>query len=548
MWRSWLFLLLALLGALPARAQTVVTSTQISDVSVTIYRDPKRREGAMDANWPGGYAFINESRTVTIPAGESILRFEGVSQGLLPETAIITGLPGGVKEKNRDARLLSPAGLVDAYLKRQVTIARTDPATGKVTKEKAIIQAGPGGGVLLQTASGTEALRCSGLPERMLYPEIPDDVSARPTLSVKTVSNRDVTVTVQLSYIAQGFDWSANYVAHAAPDGQSLGLFSWLTVANGGSESFKNARLQVIAGKPEKSDVEPDRPEPPPVILQLSCWPADITSTHPETVFERLPMPPGPDLSVFDQLGRNEPGYDEGRGGILVKGQRREMLLQSAPVAISVMSSGYLAPAPPPPVMADKAVMAEQESLGDLKLYRVPMRVLVAAKSQKQVAMLNQPAAKFARIYSVYAPNGRPTPQPVGLFLRATNDKASGLGLPLPAGSLALFETVAGRQLYAGENAISDLAVGEEVELGIGASPDVSWTLTRVSESDHRQGWRAEITNARDVPIRAEIIAPEDIVSKPEGARHRGGGWALPVTVPANGSAVVSYALRSEGG
>ena len=533
----------AFLSVAPVQAETV-TSTQISDVSVTIYRDPKRGEGAMDAKWPGGYAFINESRTITIPAGESTIRFEGVAQGLLPETAIITGLPGGVKEKNRDARLLSPAGLVDAYLKRSVVVTRTNPATGKVTREKAVIQAGPNGGVILQTASGVEALRCSGLPEKMLYPQVPADLSARPTLSVKTISDREVTATVQLSYIAQGFDWSANYVANAAPDGKTLALFSWLTIANGGSESFKNARLQVIAGKPEKGAAA-DLPETDASALTLSCWPMDITSTHPETVWERMDMPSGFDLSIYDQLGRNEDGYDRERDGIRVTAKMRNEMLMDSPVSISVMSSGMMSAPPPMPAMAE---MAQQENLGDLKLYRVPMRVLVAAQSQKQVAMLSQPAAKFDRVYVARVYAGTVSPRPLELLLRATNTTDSGLGLPLPAGSLALFETVGERHLFAGENAVGDKAVGEEVEIAIGASPDVTWTLTRVSQVEHSQGWRAEINNARNVPVHAEIIVPDDIVRKPAGTVRRQGGWALPVTVPANDSAVVSYTLKSEGG
>src|SRR3546814_20193236 len=85
------------------------------------YRAPSRSSGGIDARWPRGFAFITETRTVTLPAGTSALRFEGVAEGLLPETAVVSGLPDGVLEKNRDARLLSPPGLVDASLKRRVS-------------------------------------------------------------------------------------------------------------------------------------------------------------------------------------------------------------------------------------------------------------------------------------------------------------------------------------------------------------------------------------------------------------------------------------------
>nr|HMN54342.1 hypothetical protein [Sphingopyxis sp.] len=240
--RAWPLLIVAaaLLAPVPTLAQTaaperpVVVSAQIADVAVTVYRAPNRGGGAIDPKWPQGFAFITETRKVTLPAGVSVLRFEGVAEGLLPETAVVSGLPDGVIEKNRDARLLSPAGLVDAYLKRSVTLRRTDRATGKVVEQEALIQAGPNGGGIVETANGYEALGCSGLPERMLYARVPKDLSAKPTLSVLVESKAARTVTVQLLYLAEGFDWAANYVADRAADGRTLGLTGWITVANGG--------------------------------------------------------------------------------------------------------------------------------------------------------------------------------------------------------------------------------------------------------------------------------------------------------------------------
>jgi hypothetical protein len=162
---------------------SIVTSADPTDLAVTVYRDPNRSSGGIDPAWPRGYALVSETRSIRVPAGESVIRFEGVSEGLMPETAIVAGLPNGVREKNRDARLISPAGLVDAYLKRSVTLRRTNPKTGQVREQQAIIQAGPDGGVVLQTSEGVEALGCWGLPERMLFGGMPEGLSSKPTLS-----------------------------------------------------------------------------------------------------------------------------------------------------------------------------------------------------------------------------------------------------------------------------------------------------------------------------------------------------------------------------
>lgn len=518
-------LFLILLGwAASAPAQPVV-SRDVSDVSVTIYRAPNRASGGMNRNWPQGYALISETRTISIPAGESVVRFEGVAEGLLPETAIVTGLPNGVREKNRDARVISPAGLVDAYLKRSVRLKRTNRKTGKVTEQDAIVQAGPNGGVILQTAEGVEALGCSGLPERMLYPEVPADLSPRPTLSVLTSSDRAVTATVQLTYMAQGFDWSASYVARMDAVSGKMGLFAWLTVANGGVQSFRDARLQVVAGQPHKERNAAPLAQPR-AALRLQCWPMDITSTHPKYVFTRLPWPQAEEEIMM-----------ESADSIVVTAQRRgRVSYASAP------------PPPPPPPPAPVAMVAQQEELGDLKLYRVPERVTVAAQAQKQVAMIDQSDAAFDRIYSVNAGSGSPNYQPVPFLLRGKNSKEKGLGLPLPAGAVAIFETVDNRELLVGNADLADLAVDERVELPIGQSPDVQWRLTKVAENKKRQDWRVDLTNARPFPVRAEILVPYDLIDRPPDMERGRGGWVLPVTVPENGTASASYVVRLERG
>lgn len=507
--------LLVLLGwAALASAETVV-SRDVSDVSVTIYRATGRSSGAMDHGWPQGYALISETRTITIPAGESVLRFEGVAEGLLPETAIVTGLPKGVREKNRDARLISPAGLVDAFLKRRVVLKRTNRRTGKVTEQKAIIQAGPNGGVIVQTAEGYEALACSGLPERMLYSGIPTSLSPRPTLSVITSSDRPVTATIQLVYMAQGFDWSASYIARMDPKTGKLSLFAWLTLANGGTQSFRDAQLQVVAGQPRKERNAPPLRQANPA-LKLQCWPMDGTSSHPRHVFSRLPWP---------EEEREDMSFS-GVEDIMVTAQRRVHMLAPVPVTM----------------------MAQQEELGDLKLYRVPERVTISAQGQKQVAMIDQTEAVFDRIYSANAAAGSPAYQPTPFLLRGRNSKGKGLGLPLPAGSVTIFEDVAGSELLVGTADLADLAVDEGVELPIGESPDVQWRLIKIRETRNQQDWRIDLINARSVPIRAEIIVPLDLVERPPGTERGRGGWVLPATVPENGTVSLFYSVRLESG
>ncbi len=507
--RGFGLLLLASVVVVPARAGTI-TSSEVKAVAVTLYRDPARREGAMDATDPGGYALITETRTITIPAGEHTIRFEGVAEGMFPETAIVTGLPGGVREKNRDARLISPAGLVDAYLKRSVNIRRTNRKTGKVTEQKAILRAGPYGGVVLETAEGVEALGCSGLPERMLFDGVPEGLAAKPTLSVQTVSDQAVTATVQLSYMAQGFDWSAHYVAEVNEDGKTLNLFAWATIANGGAQGFVAANTQAVAGEPNKED-NAELPSAPSPALKLKCWPLDITSTHPRQYLYNVP-PSAPGAMQMRARG-NENDVAEGQD---------EMIIVTG------------------------SLVTSQEELGDLKLYRIPEPVTISAQSQKQVAMLQKSGVAFDRIYTTNVDPFDDDPSPVPFLLRMKNVKEKGLGLPMPAGRVALFEPVNGARLLVGESGIGNRAVGDDVEFRVGESPDVQLRVVRRSEREEDQRFTLTLTNARDRPVIAEIFIFDELANKPKGLVRKNGGWMWRTTVPANGEAALAYELKGE--
>jgi len=261
---------LALIAALliPAAldARSVVTSPAPERVAVTVYRNPDRVVEQLNLQWLGGYALVSETRRVRLPAGESELRFEGVTSGIVPQSAIVTGLGEAVIEKNRDARLLSPGALLDASLGERLHLRRTSKATGKTREQDAIVRA-TSDGIVLQTRDGVEALRCTGLPETVLADEVPVGLSAKPTLSVRVRSPNPIERTVTLSYISNNFDWQADYVAELAPTGDRISLFAWMTLANGDQTALEDAQTQAVAGKLNRQRVWVDPGEAKPIEI-----------------------------------------------------------------------------------------------------------------------------------------------------------------------------------------------------------------------------------------------------------------------------------------
>ena len=519
---SRILALLALLLAVqagPLAAQQLVVSDKPEDVSITIYRAPDRGDAPINANWPQGYALITETRTVRLLAGDSLVRFEGVSEGMFPESAIVTGLPDGVREKNRDARLLSPQGLIDAYLKREVSITRTDEATGISRTQNVFITAGPDGGVIFESKEGFEALRCTGLPERMTFAKLPAGLSAKPTLSILTTSQTSMSAKLTLTYLASGFDWQANYVAtvkQREPDATArMDLFAWLTVANGGNQSFDDANMMVIAGEPNR-ERQDNQLRPIGGALEIRCWPMQRTDQVPYNPGYLAAVPPPPPPMAM---------MEEGGESIIVTAARRtdRMMDMASPVAV---------------------VVAQQEDLGDLKLYRVPERVTVNAKGQKQVAMIVQPNVSYDRIYVAKASDYGEDSAEVDYILRSRNDVKNGLGVPLPAGNVAVFENSFAGPLLAGEGAIADRAINDEIEVEVGSSVDVRLSVVQLRKTERKENWRAILSNARDHPVTVEMEIPYEISGRVKGIDVIDGVPTWRVTVPANDEARLDYAIK----
>src|ERR1700678_656343 len=267
------------LAAAPAGAADTLAEKP-SDLSVTVYRAPERGSGSIDLDRLEGFALVSETRTVHLPAGVSRLRFEGVADGIEPASAIVTGLPDGVLEKNREGKLLSPSALIAAAGGKPLTLLRPAKKTGKLTRVTAAIRSDAGGGGGFETSEGIEALRCSGLPETISFSGI-TDLAATPTLSVLVRAAQPVTRTVTLSYLARGFDWAADYTATLSADGKSMDLGAWVTLANGNGVGFPAAHAQVVAGRVNRDSGEVEPLDPGGPIL-AECWPRGSTSDPPQ--------------------------------------------------------------------------------------------------------------------------------------------------------------------------------------------------------------------------------------------------------------------------
>lgn len=201
----------------------------------------------------GDLALVKDTRDVTLPAGESVLELRDVSAQIRPETALLRvakGNPISLLEQNFDFDLLTPAKLLEKYVGREVRVVRSNPTTGADSTETATVLAA-GEGVVLKIGDRIE----TGLPGRLVFDVVPDNLRDRPTLAVTVASDGAGPRALELSYLTGGLTWQADYVAELAANEKELVLSGWVTLTNRSGTAYRKARLQLVAG--DVNRVEP---------------------------------------------------------------------------------------------------------------------------------------------------------------------------------------------------------------------------------------------------------------------------------------------------
>jgi hypothetical protein len=135
-----------------------------------------------------------------------------------------------------------------------VTIVRTNPATGVETREQAKVLAA-NGGIVLQIGSRIEVLRDDGLPVRVVFDKVPQNLRARPTLSVTLQSAKAGTRPISLSYLTPGLGWTTDYVALFDEKKSLIDVQGWITLTNNTGTTYENAKTYLVTGSPSSGGI-----------------------------------------------------------------------------------------------------------------------------------------------------------------------------------------------------------------------------------------------------------------------------------------------------
>lgn len=256
------------IGMAAPLGEKISTAADQKEMAVTIYND--------------NLALVKDTRKIRLDRDFNKLAWREVSAQMRPETAQLRNLsnPAGfrLQEQNFDFDLLTPQKLLEKYIGKDVTVIRTNPATGAETRETASVLA-TNGGVVLKFADRIE----TGFPGRLAFSGVPDNLRDKPTLVVSLVNPSAGEQGLELSYLTGGLSWRADYVAELNERDDRLDLNGWVTLTNQSGAAYPNARLQLVAGDVNRvRDAQPL----PRGVMTMAAKVADASGMKEESLFE----------------------------------------------------------------------------------------------------------------------------------------------------------------------------------------------------------------------------------------------------------------------
>jgi len=214
-----------------AEAVPVIGRDARTAVAVTVYNED--------------LALVKDTRELAVAPGEQVVRFEDVAAKIEPRAVAVRSLTEPEKltvvEQHYVFDLVSPEKLMEKYVGREVELIETDPKLrARVTKAVLLATNGPVYRIGDRIAVGH--------PGRVVLPEPPAELYARPTLLWRLANSGAAKHRLEVSYLTGGLGWTADYVFVVDPDDRHADVTGWVTLTNASGARYDDATLKLVAG------------------------------------------------------------------------------------------------------------------------------------------------------------------------------------------------------------------------------------------------------------------------------------------------------------
>ena len=206
----------------------------------------------------------------------------------------------------------------------------------------------------------------------------------------------------------------------------------------------------------------------------------------------------------------------------------------------------------------------QQENFSEYHLYTLGRRTSIENQETKQISLLQGSAVPVEKIFVVNGQNfyyhnyqnpGAPLKDPVMVYYKFRNEEKSGLGMPLPAGNVRVYQKDSkGGVLFVGEDRIDHTPKDEDINIHIGNAFDIvserkQTDFKKIATNVYEMEFEITLRNHKDTPITVQCNEPiggtwEILSSSYKFTKTA--AWAAQFNVPvaANATSVLKYRVR----
>jgi hypothetical protein len=213
---------------------------------------------------------------------------------------------------------------------------------------------------------------------------------------------------------------------------------------------------------------------------------------------------------------------------------------------------------------AKAATQFQQENFSEYHLYSLGRRTSLEDKETKQISLLEGSGIPVDKLFvvngqSFYYHNaqnpGFPLKDPVQVFYKFKNEEKGGLGIPLPAGNVRVYQKDSkGGLLFVGEDHIDHTPKDEFVTVKIGNAFDIveerkQTDFKKIADRVFEMEYEITLRNHKDTPVTVQVNEPiggdwEMLSSTFPANKAAAFAARFDVPVKANGESVLKYRVR----
>ena len=206
------------------------------------------------------FGLVKEIRAVSLSAGRQEYLVEDVAAYIDPTSVgmkVMSGSPIDILEQNYQYDLISTSTILLKSIGKRIRL-REGLNDGREVITEGVLLAAPGQvvaadggnrmsytGLVLRTDDGRIILSPTGTIEVL---ELPEGLISKPTLMWDLYADNPGARQVELTYLTNNINWSADYVMILDNDDKKADLNGWVTMNNQSGTTYKDAVLKLIAG------------------------------------------------------------------------------------------------------------------------------------------------------------------------------------------------------------------------------------------------------------------------------------------------------------